>query len=226
MKKYCIYGLLLAAITNPLAANAFEWNSLNIFKNKTKETKEIPTRYTPVTPKSAANSIQQLNNQIAALDTVTQNVFLSIVAALSSQDEVNFFRTKMVSILAEPTITEYERSNRMSSLMSSFAKSLLDNQSYVTSKISGMSNSQKASLIDNLAVLSKCSYNFTDISNQYSNILSGLSISRSNVSALANAAIKNSAKATKNKSESIENIVIQVSELVKANDINFILLNN
>lgn len=226
MKKFCVYGLLLTAIMTPLSANAFDWSNLNIFKTKTTETKNIETKYTPVTPETAAARIQQLNNQIAAMDTITQNSFLSIVSALSPQQEVASFRSKMVSILAEPTINEYQRSNQMSELMSTYTTSLLDNKSYVTSAISGMSNSQKINLVNNLATLSKCSYNYAETANQYSNILSALSISSSNSSDLANAAIKNSVTNAKNKVKMLQNLVTQVSEVAKTSGLNFILPTN
>lgn len=216
MKKLFVYCLLIAGITAPLSANAFNWSSINNSAKNIKQ-KVIETRYSPVSESSTINVLNNLKNQLTATDTVAQNSFLAIVSALSSKNETDNITTKLNSIMKDSMLSDTYRTNEISSLMSNFTSSLLDNQGYVISAISSMSNSQKLQLLNHFKTLAKCGYNYGDIAAQYTKIASVMSLTSSEFpSAAVNVStLKSNAETLTNSVETIKDLITQTAAISK-----------
>ena len=228
MRRIFTYGLIVAAMSAPLSASAFDWSCLNVFnKHKTTQTTE-PTRYTPVTEESTLRQLATLEKQLNATDTKVQNSFLSIVSALAPQQESTDIRARMASILANSMISETDRSNQIASLMNTYATSITDNQSYITSTIRNMNEIQKANLIKNIASLAGSGTQYANIASQYANIVSVISKTPGSISTIANnvTTIKNNAIAVRNTAKAIQSLVTQISNLSNAAGLGALFFGN
>lgn len=228
MRRICIYGLIIAAVTAPLSAEAFDWRNLNIFKRQSVQTVTEPTRYTPVTEESTLSQLAALNRQLSATDTKVQNSFISVVSALAPQQESTDIRAKMASILANSMISETDRSNQIASLMNTYATSITDNKSYITSTIANMNEIQKANLIKNIASLAGSGTQYASIASQYANIASAISKAPGSLSTIANniTTIKNNAIAVRNTAKAIQSLVTQISSLSNAAGLGALFFGN
>ena len=216
MKKIFVYGLLIAGITAPLSANAFNWSSINKSAKNIKQ-KVIETRYSPVSETSTINVLNNLKNQLTATDTVAQNSFLAIVSALSSKNETDNITTKLNSIMNDSMLSDTYRTNEISSLMSNFTSSMLDNQGYIISAISGMSNSQKLQLINHFKTLAKCGCNYGDIATQYAKIASVMSLTSSEFPSAATSVstLKDNAETLTKSVTTIKDFITQTASISK-----------
>jgi len=216
MKKILAYSLLIACMSAPLSANAFDLSNLNLL-NKNKKQDVVENKFTPVNEDSMLQTLAQLKSQIASTDSAAQNSFLSIVSALASKDEFESIATKLNSIVGDATLTDSYKTNEINSIITKFTSGILVNQGYVKNAISNMSYTQKMQLLSNFKTLANCGSKYANIAQQYLNMSSYMSTTSTNIPSISanSATIKSNATSLLGRVAAIKDLITQVSGISK-----------
>lgn len=135
MKKILLSLLVIVFMTS-LQANAFDWMSVLKFWDSAVEAQAA----TPQTTKT----LDDIKNQMSAIDSSVETAFLNIVSELSTRKETKEVKNQLKS-----------SSDNLAQVISNYTTTLANNKDNFVKTINKLSAKEKTTLINNLAVLSE-----------------------------------------------------------------------
>ena len=163
MKKLIIPAVVAIFLLTTGTANAFSWSRVaNTLINK-----QYPTVKTdPTVNLDVQNALNNLVSQSQAIDTSVEKSFMSLVSQLSDETSANSMQNTLNSILANQYSNSNETGLQLASMMSAYTNNLKSNKTDVASRISNMSDIERALLIKNITGMAQSGQQYTDLAKQ------------------------------------------------------------
>ena len=135
MKKIVLSLFVIVAMTS-LQANAFDFMSALKFWENTaeKQAEQVQT----------AQTLTDIQTQMATIDKSVQDAFIDIVSDLSTRKETKNIKNQLKS-----------GSDNLTTVISNYVNTLANNKEAMTKTISKLSNKEKTALVNNLATLTE-----------------------------------------------------------------------
>ncbi len=221
MKKNLLLITVISAMPL-LQAKAYDLSFSDINPNINYNTNSEITNLSPeAITSNALNKISQLNNQITSIDNSVQNSFLTLVSLLTSEKESQTMKSQITQIINNTTLSQTAKSSSVSQLINSYASTLVTDKQNVINKISKMTPSEKATLINTIKTLAQNEYSYLNVAGEYIKTAGSLTkLSQNSANLVSNlTAIKDSANTIRNNANAIKNVLTQVSSIAKSSGV-------
>ncbi len=190
--------------------NAYSWGFWGNSTTKTQTTTQIQPQ--TIDWASALLSIQQ---QTETVDKSVQNSFIDIVSNLSSVQDANTLNSKINTILSNNLQTQTQKNDSISELMTNYISNLVTNKNVTVSTIQGLSNSQKTSLLQDLATLAQSGQQYTSLAKQSidtaSSVMKTASKAKDTINTLKT--INQTTQQLKRKAQTVVNVTNKVRQI-------------
>ena len=215
MKKYIL--TVIAILVTMQAASAINWNrALSPLITGTYKTQATQPK-TTVSSADVITELAKFQNQAQSIDNSVQNSFLSIVSQLSTKQEASTIQSKVMSILANSSKTQQQKSDMIDELIANYTQNLASNKSDVVTIIKNMSTSDKTTLANNLAALVQNSQQYAALAKQGTTTAATLMKASQDAKDIISTVntIRQTAVTVKNRATTVANFVNKVRTISK-----------